>query len=221
MANSNPGLPDNGTPSPPRDFARIIELCDALQQYETYANQWNRYAGMYLEAKEQSEVDEGQVPPVLDVELQRAVDMFPSVEKLIRRFANWASELVNRLVLHRLIALLPSMTNCRIRCRPPHDCGYFDWKAFSRELLAVTDEAVRLAAVKPILYSPVLDKNGLIKLRTDNKILENSDSEITRAKQELHAIEEPGSNWRRFRIPLAELRTRMWNYPSEWNHPVS
>ncbi len=70
-------------------------------------------------------------------------------------------------------------------------------------------------------YSPPLDKRGFIELRKRNAILENSDSEITRAKREFHAIEEPGSNWRRFRIPLTELRTRMWDYPSEWNPPTS
>lgn len=70
-------------------------------------------------------------------------------------------------------------------------------------------------------YSPPLDKRGFIDLRKYNLILENSDSEITRAKREFHAIEEPGSNWRRFRIPLNELRSRQWSYPSEWNPPVS
>ena len=70
-------------------------------------------------------------------------------------------------------------------------------------------------------YSPPLDKRGFIELRKRNGILENSDSEITRAKTELHAIEEPGSNWRRFRIPLNELRSRQWSYPSEWDQPAS
>lgn len=72
-----------------------------------------------------------------------------------------------------------------------------------------------------IEYSPPLDKPDFIALRTSNRILENSDSEITRAKRELHAVKEPGTNWRRFRIPLAELRARMWDYPNEWNTPAS
>lgn len=66
-------------------------------------------------------------------------------------------------------------------------------------------------------YTPLLDKRALIKLRMDNGIHENSDSEITRAKKELRAIEEPGSNWRRFRIPFAELKSRGWHWPTDWN----
>lgn len=70
-------------------------------------------------------------------------------------------------------------------------------------------------------YSPPLDKRGFIELRKRNEILENSDREITRAKKELHAIEEPDTNWRRYRIPLNELRSRQWSYPSEWDPPAS
>lgn len=143
MTGSQRETSTDGTPVPRSDFGRIIELCDALQQYEMNSRQWDSYAAMYLEAKEQSEVAEGQVPPVLDVEIQRAVDLFPSVEKRIRRYASGASELIDRLVMHRIVGLLPSIAHCRIRGMPPHDSGYFDWQAFSLELLAVRDEATR------------------------------------------------------------------------------
>lgn len=146
MTSSQRQTSTGGTPVPQSDFGRIIELCDSLQQYEMYSRQWDSYAAMYLEAKEQSEVAEGQVPPVLDVEIQRAVDLFPSVEKRIRRYASEASELIDRLVMHRIVGLLPSIAHSRIRGGPPHDCGYFDWQSFSQELLAVRDEALRLAA---------------------------------------------------------------------------